>query len=670
MPQALFHHCLRTAVIAAVLGTLFAMGAGSGFSAELTRCNGFNDSRVAWAAVADGSDRPIALRSLAPPVLLPDGSEFKTWEPAEQVQSRRTFFVAQTHPAASDENPGSEDRPWKTISRAASLLEPGDCVIVKQGVYREWVRPARGGSSPTQMITYQASRGDRVILSGSEPVAGRWVASTLTEHAPVAKAWMMDLPESLFQGYNPFAEKTLFEGEQRKNPYFRSAWEDPLYTLPRGLVFQGGRRLAQVVSYEELDQGDGVYWVETGGRRVHVRPFGDADPNREAFEVTTRPFALAPEKAGLGFVRVDGFTVQQVASCVPVPQLGAISTMQGHHWIVENNVVRQVNGLGLDYGRRQTFIPYEVPADTPKLAGVGTIIRRNAFYDCGASSLSGLGLIGGLVEDNYSTGCGWRRVERLAESGGIKLHYLKYSLVRRNVVQGTVAATGLWVDHSNHNARITQNIVVGADSSPMFLEASYTPNLIDQNVFWGGKGPGVRLLSTGEAIIVNNLIGCCTKEPIQIALAQPGPRKDQGRMVDIETARRASSDHVRIAGNIFYGFESRASLIPPAMDNESDYNVFVNPSDRPAFDLAGWQRKTGLDTHSRVAVGCLEVSSNDWTLRGTLPSLQAPLHPSLTHDFFNAARRGRTANAGPFLIVGQAETVLLAHPWFDAQRQQ
>ena len=51
-------------------------------------------------------------------------------------------------------------------------------------------------------------------------------------------------------------------------------------------------------------------------------------------------------------------------------QFGAISTMQGHHWIVESNTVRQVNGLGLDYGRRHTFVPYLVPADTPKLAGV------------------------------------------------------------------------------------------------------------------------------------------------------------------------------------------------------------------------------------------------------------------------------------------------------------
>ena len=158
MPQALSHRCLRNAAIADALVALLSLGAGCGFGAELTRCNGFNDAVVAWTAVADGGDHPIPLRGLTPPVLLPDGSEFKTWEPAEQVEPRRTFFVAQGHPGASDENPGSEDRPWKTIGRAACVLEPGDRVIVKQGLYREWVRPARGGSGPTQMITYQAAR--------------------------------------------------------------------------------------------------------------------------------------------------------------------------------------------------------------------------------------------------------------------------------------------------------------------------------------------------------------------------------------------------------------------------------------------------------------------------------------------------------------------------------
>jgi hypothetical protein len=653
---------IRSLALAAIAAVLAANAVASeavaplAGSVERTRCNDFNDAQVAWQMVASGSDRPLPLGPVQPPVLLPDGSFFKTWE--QPAEHRRTFFVAQGHAQASDENPGTEDRPWKTIGRAAAVLEPGDRVVVKEGLYREWVRPARGGTGPSRMITYQAAKGERAILTGSERLVGDWVPSLLAGHTPLAEAWMIDLSAAMFQDYNPFAE-TNISPTMSKNPYNRGRWNAPPYTLPRGLVFQDGQRLTQVAQYEELAGADGAYWVEPGGRRIHVRPLRDRRPGSVSFEVTTRPFALAPEKAGLGFIRVDGFVVEHVSNCVPVPQLGAISTAQGHHWIIENNVVRQVNGVGLDYGRRQTFIPYEVPADTPKLAGVATIVRRNVFEQCGASSLSGLGLIGGLVEDNYSTGCGWRRVGGLAESAGIKLHYLKHSLVRRgiklhylkhslvrrNAVRGTFAATGLWVDHSNHNSRVTGNIIVGAEGNAFFLEATYGPMLIDHNIFWDCKGPGFLLAESSNATIANNLVGNCTKQPLLARASR--------RVLDIETARMASAEHNRIVANVFFGFGHRGVEVPDGSANMSDYNMFVNPPDAAKpFDLAAWRKRTGREMHSVTFASRMEFVPQTWTLRQTPlpPVVQGPRILESMSDYFGTPRPvGHTTEAGPFL---------------------
>ncbi|MCC6354544.1 MAG: right-handed parallel beta-helix repeat-containing protein [Verrucomicrobiae bacterium] len=627
-------------------------------SAEWTRCNLFNDSNAAWTAVAAGSGQPLPLRSLTPPVLLPDGSEFRTWEPFQPVQPRRTFFVAQRHPQASDDNPGSEDRPWKTIGQAAKVLEPGDRVIVKQGLYREWVRPARGGTSPLHMIAYQAAPGEEVIISGSDPLAGRWTPSVLDGQAPVAKAWMAELPTSLFASYNPFAERNISTNMTEGLPSMarNHGWLKPPFTLPQGLIFQDGRRLKQVVLYADLAQADGSYWVEPGGRRLHLRPFADRQPAAAAWEVTTRPFAFSPEQPGLGFVRVAGFTAERVANGFPVPQRGAISANQGHHWIFENNVVREVNGLGMDCGRRRTFLPWEVPADTPKLGGVGHIVRGNTFLECGACSLSGLGLIGGLVEDNESVGCGWHKVRSLLEAGGMKLHYLKHCLVRRNIICGTVECHGLWVDHSIHNTRITQNVVAGADMAAFYLEASYGPTLIDHNVFWGGKGDGILLQHTGNATIAHNLVGRCQGLPVRIDLARPTAK---GRMVDHETKRMSSSDHNRLVGNVFYGFESRGPRIPADMDNDSDCNLFINPSSGVPFDLVSWQKKTRFDPHSQAVVATLEFSPCDWTLRGLLPTLECPRLGTITRDFFDIPRSGAATDAGPFLKLNLKPELLL-----------
>jgi len=44
-----------------------------------------------------------------------------------------------------DGNPGMEAKPFRTISAAASVAQPGDTVTVHAGVYRERVNPPRYG---------------------------------------------------------------------------------------------------------------------------------------------------------------------------------------------------------------------------------------------------------------------------------------------------------------------------------------------------------------------------------------------------------------------------------------------------------------------------------------------------------------------------------------------
>lgn len=72
----------------------------------------------------------------------------------------------------SDENIGSSDKPFCTISKAAQLAEAGDTVIVHEGVYREWVKPLHGGDSNEKRIVYRAAEGEKVVIKGSEEISG------------------------------------------------------------------------------------------------------------------------------------------------------------------------------------------------------------------------------------------------------------------------------------------------------------------------------------------------------------------------------------------------------------------------------------------------------------------------------------------------------------------
>lgn len=126
--------------------------------------------------------------------------------------------MKQQHPHASDDNPGTEDRPFKSINRAAQVLMPGERVVIGEGVYKEFVRPVRGGTGPDAMISYEAAPGERVVLSGLENWNTKFVPSdgwkktgqfgqnlivdTFDEHARV---WRGGLDFKSFEDANPFA---------------------------------------------------------------------------------------------------------------------------------------------------------------------------------------------------------------------------------------------------------------------------------------------------------------------------------------------------------------------------------------------------------------------------------------------------------------------------------
>ncbi len=97
-----------------------------------------------------------------------------------------------------DANPGSADKPFKTVSAAAQAAQPGDTVTVHEGVYREWVKPPRGGESDAKRIVYQAAPGEKVEIKGSEAVTG-WEK---VQH----DTWKAVVPNTLFGNYNPYSD--------------------------------------------------------------------------------------------------------------------------------------------------------------------------------------------------------------------------------------------------------------------------------------------------------------------------------------------------------------------------------------------------------------------------------------------------------------------------------
>jgi hypothetical protein len=84
---------------------------------------------------------------------------------APRAQASTTYFVS---PSGQDSGPGSQSRPWKSISRVnQARLSPGDTVLFQTGqVWHQTLQPRISGSAASP-ITYGSYGGGRAVIDGS-----------------------------------------------------------------------------------------------------------------------------------------------------------------------------------------------------------------------------------------------------------------------------------------------------------------------------------------------------------------------------------------------------------------------------------------------------------------------------------------------------------------------
>jgi hypothetical protein len=73
-----------------------------------------------------------------------------------------TYYVA---PWGNNASPGTFAQPWASIDYAAMMAQAGDTIIIRGGIYEEWVETRRSGA-PGAPITFRAYPGERPILDG------------------------------------------------------------------------------------------------------------------------------------------------------------------------------------------------------------------------------------------------------------------------------------------------------------------------------------------------------------------------------------------------------------------------------------------------------------------------------------------------------------------------
>jgi alpha-N-arabinofuranosidase len=397
------------------------------------------------------------------------------------------FHVA---PNGNDANPGTPTAPFRTIQHAANFAQPGDVITVHAGVYRERISPPRGGESDANRIVYQAAPGEKVEIKGSE-VAKGWVK---VEN----DTWKLTLANSFFGAFNPYSD--LIHGD----------WFNPKgRNHHTGAVYLDGDWLTEAATRDEVmpPMGSNALWFgEVDEKNTTLwAQFKGVDPNQERVEINVRQSVFYPEKTGINYITVRGFTLEDAATPWAPPtaeQIGLIGTHWSKGWIIENNTISYSTCSGIALGKygdqwdnksANTAEGYVKTIERALANGwskenIGHhIVRNNTISHCEQAGIVGsLGAAFSLVSGNTIHDIHVRQLFSGAEMAGIKFHGAIDVEISHNHIYHTVR--GLWLDWMAQGTRVSANLFHD-NQQDLFVEVDHGPFLVDNNLFLSTLSP-------------------------------------------------------------------------------------------------------------------------------------------------------------------------------------
>lgn len=437
---------------------------------------------------------------------------------------------------------GSQMHPYKTISQAAAVAQPGDEILVAPGVYREEVSPRWAGKKG-QSIVYRSAVPRGAVITGAEPAKG-W--------QPYQEdTWLLTVPNSFFGAYNPYT--TLVWGD----------WLNQGIPCHTGEVFLGDKSLYECDSLEKVlhpvpnDESWDVEFTthtwytaqsEDGENTLIYANFQGKDPNKENVEITVRPHCFYPAQEHVDYITLTGFVVTKAATQWAPPtalQDGMIGPHWSKGWLIENCEVSHSKCSGISLGKylqqgndnkwsrykykdgtqtqRDCALIAQIDGWSKETIGSHTV-RGCDIHDCGQTGIVGnLGCVFSVIEHNHIHHINNKRNLAGAEIGGIKFHAAIDVIIRGNHFHH--CTRGIWLDWQTQGTRVCGNLFhdncmardyllqrknmgglgLGED---LFIEIAHGPCLVDNNILLSERA--VKLPTQGVAFVHNLIAGSIT----------------------------------------------------------------------------------------------------------------------------------------------------------------
>lgn len=376
----------------------------------------------------------------------------------------QTLHVNPSHSNANDSNPGTSDRPFRTIERAAyqarqaNKTKTSTKVLIYPGTYREGF--SFYGKSGSTAI-FEAKEPGTVIVSGSDIWTG-WSSQG-------NNTYTRDWPHNW--GLSPVPN------------WGGDAPNVPDVLRRREIVFVNGKLLRQVTSSSQLS-GD-TYYVDEGSNRITIKLNSSTSINNMTVEVGMREALFSLNDASNVIVR--GLTFQHANSHFDD---GAVWLGKSQNVVLENNVFQWNNGSGVGFGL---------------ITNIET--RGNRYVNNGVTGYGGSRITNLLSENEIANNNNWRGAwgNYVGWSvAGVK-HLLMRDVTYINLQTCYNQAHGLWLDTDNKNVVVDRLFSCSNANSGLYIEANQGPVTTINSIIANNARQGI-LGSNSENVYIHNNI--------------------------------------------------------------------------------------------------------------------------------------------------------------------
>ena len=490
--------------------------------------------------------------------------------------SFETVHVNQSHPQASDSNPGTVDLPVLTIDRGRRLAVDinrrgvGARVLVHPGVYRESFGLFGDYGKTNAPMIFESAEPGAAVISGSDVWTG-WSS----------------------YGNNIYTHQWQYNWGVAPKP---NGWSGDLDEIARRreMIFVDGQPLRQVLSLGEVTTG--TFYVNEAANTVYVSPPTAGLIHNMTVEVATRSRIF--EINGRQNVVVDGFTIEHDNSALSSGSQIANSS----NILIENTHFDNNNWGGLSLW---------------KVDDITT--RNNSYNNNGGQGYNASHVRNLLSENEQASYNNWRGSRAgytgwsVAGAKHLNMHgatYIGFEALENG-------SRGFWLDTDSRNIVIEDALWCGNLLNGLFVEANPGPMSISDSIICNNGESGI-LIGNAEHITLDNNILYGNAEA-QILVSGVSSGRTIRNWETGQTTVLYAAAHLDLLNNILIGVDGEQRLISTTLNSgawqtflntlSSDNNTWYNFDTDAAFQvyggqlltLADWQAATGLDGGSVYA---------------------------------------------------------------------